>query len=78
MSRFRLFRLSLRQSCRNPPQISSGNAPSISKISPAFAVRDTVVSVTITGTNFQNGVTVRLFKAGSAPITATVTLGNGF
>jgi hypothetical protein len=55
------------------PQSNSGNAPSIVKISPSFAVRDTVVSVTITGSDFQNGATVRLFKAGSAPINATVT-----
>ncbi|MHB8053116.1 MAG: IPT/TIG domain-containing protein, partial [Methanoregula sp.] len=36
-----------------------------------FAARDTVVSVTITGSNFQNGATVKLFKAGSAPISAS-------
>ena len=55
------------------PESSSGKAPSIAKISPVSAVRDSVVSVTITGTNFQNGVTVRLFKAGSTPINGTVT-----
>jgi hypothetical protein len=55
-----------------PPQISSGNAPIISNISPGFAVRDTVVSVTISGTNFQNGVLVKLVRVGSASITATV------
>jgi hypothetical protein len=58
---------SLSEITRNP----SGNAPSISKISPTFAARDTVVSVTITGSNFQNGATVKLFKAGSAPISAS-------
>jgi hypothetical protein len=51
----------------------SGNAPAISKMSPTSAVRDTVVSATITGSNFQNGATVKLFKAGAPPINATVT-----
>ena len=40
----------------------SGNSPSIAKISPGFAARDTVVSVTITGSDFQNGATVKLVK----------------
>lgn len=53
------------------PRIPSGNAPSISNISPPSAARDTVVSVTITGSYFQNGATVKLFRTGSAPITAT-------
>lgn len=55
-----------------PPENPSGRAPSIAKISPGFSPRDTVVSVTITGSDFQNGATVRLFKVGSAPINATV------
>ncbi|HSA38482.1 MAG TPA: IPT/TIG domain-containing protein [Methanoregula sp.] len=55
-----------------PPQSSSGTAPVISNISPGFAVRDTVVSVTISGTNFQKGATVRLVRVGSAAINATV------
>ena len=59
----------LSENTRNP----SGNTPIISKISPTSAVKDTVVSATITGSNFQNGATVRLFKAGSSPINATVT-----
>ena len=42
-------------------------------MSPAFSPKDTVVSATITGENFQNGATVKLFKAGSAPITGTVS-----
>lgn len=49
----------------------SGGAPSITKISPNVASRDTAVTVTITGTNFQDGATVKLVKAGSLPITAT-------
>jgi hypothetical protein len=58
----------LPETTQNP----SGNAPSLSKISPTSAAKDTVVSVTITGSNFQNGATVRLFKVGSTPINATV------
>jgi IPT/TIG domain len=49
----------------------SGNAPSITGISPSFASRDTAAGVTITGTNFQDGATVKLVRAGSTPITAT-------
>jgi hypothetical protein len=49
----------------------SGNAPVISKVSPASAARDTLASVSISGSNFQKGVTVRLVKAGSAAITAS-------
>jgi hypothetical protein len=52
--------------------VISGGAPSITKISPGFASKDTAVTVTITGTNFQDGATVKLIKAGSTPITATV------
>jgi hypothetical protein len=59
----------LSETTQNP----SGNAPIISKISPTFAAKDTVVSVIITGSNFQNGATVKLVKAGSAPINTTVT-----
>ena len=55
-----------------PAETPSGNAPSISKISPTFSAKDTVVSATIVGSNFQNGATVKLFKAGSTPINATV------
>jgi hypothetical protein len=54
-----------------PVQTRSGSAPSILEVSPSIAARDTVVSVTITGTNFQNGATVKLVKAGSPSITAT-------
>ncbi len=50
----------------------SGDAPSISKISPAFAARDSVVSVTITGSDFQQGAAVKLVRAGLPPINATV------
>ncbi len=64
----------LSETTRNP----SGNAPSLTKITPAFAARDTVVSVTITGSNFQNGAMVRMVKAGFTPINATVTLVRAF
>jgi hypothetical protein len=49
----------------------AGNPPVISKISPVSATKDTVVSVTIDGTSFQDGATVKLVRAGSAPITAS-------
>lgn len=49
----------------------SGKAPSISNISPNFAAEDATVSVTISGTNFQNGATVKLVQPGSSPVTAT-------
>lgn len=51
----------------------SGKAPVISKMTPAFSPRDRIVSTTITGENFHNGATVRLFRAGSVPITGTVS-----
>jgi hypothetical protein len=51
--------------------IPSGNAPSVAKISPGFATEDTTIGVTITGTNFQEGATVKLVQPGSAPVSAT-------
>jgi hypothetical protein len=54
-----------------PTQTRSGNAPSIVKISPAYGTRDTRVSLTITGSDFQDGATVRLIKAGETPVTAS-------
>jgi hypothetical protein len=59
----------LSEAIENP----AGGAPSIQKMSPTSAVRDTVVSATISGSNFQNGATVKLFKAGASPINGTVT-----
>jgi len=52
-------------------QKPSGGAPAVSQVSPASAARDTIVRVTVSGSHFQDGATVRLFRAGSAPITAT-------
>jgi hypothetical protein len=49
----------------------SGNAPSISGISPTTGGSNTTVSATISGTNFQNGATARLMRAGSTAIYAT-------
>jgi hypothetical protein len=50
----------------------SGDAPSIAKISPASAALDSVVSVTITGSNFRKGAAVKLLRGGFPPINATV------
>jgi hypothetical protein len=55
------------------PDSVSGGIPVISRISPPSAVKDSVVSLTISGSNFQNGATVKLYKAGSMPITGNVT-----
>lgn len=49
----------------------SGKAPAVTKISPTYAAKNTVVSILITGQNFQEGATVKLLIAGSAPITAS-------
>lgn len=51
----------------------SGKAPSITKVSPSSAVRDTVVTVTISGSDFRNGAEVKLYKAGFSPVNGTVT-----
>jgi hypothetical protein len=56
----------------------SGKAPVIAKMSPVFSPKDMVVSATITGENFQNGATVKLYKAGSVPISGTVSLVTAF
>jgi hypothetical protein len=50
---------------------SSASAPTVRGISPASGAKDAVVSVTINGTNFQNGAVVRLVQPGSSPVTAT-------
>lgn len=59
-------------------QRPSGKAPSIENLSPPFAARDTVVSATITGSNFQQGATVKLVRVGSSPITATMVSATAF
>ena len=49
----------------------SGSAPTVTGISPASGVKDAVVAATITGTNFENGATAKLMRAGYPPFTAT-------
>ena len=49
----------------------SGSAPTVTGISPASGVKDAVVAATITGTNFENGATAKLLRAGYPPFTAT-------
>ena len=49
----------------------SGSAPTLSNISPILGAKDATVSVTITGTNFQNGATVRLIQPGSPAVAAS-------
>jgi len=53
------------------PTTLSGSAPSISKVAPSSAAQGAVVGVTITGSNFQNGATVKLIQAGFSPVTGT-------
>jgi len=53
------------------PTTLSGSAPAISSISPTTGATGTTVSLTITGSNFLSGATVRLIQAGMQPITAT-------
>ena len=43
----------------------------MTSISPASGVKDAVVAATITGTNFENGATAKLSRAGYQPFTAT-------
>jgi hypothetical protein len=49
---------------------SSGSSPDITAISPTRGGTDATVSVTITGSNFQNGATVKLMRAGNPIIQA--------
>jgi hypothetical protein len=49
----------------------SGSAPMVTGISPASGIKDAIVGVTITGTNFESGATVKLMRAGYPSITAT-------
>jgi hypothetical protein len=57
-----------------PPTVvttPSGSAPTVTAISPANGAKAATVGVTITGTNFENGATVKLVRAGFPSITAT-------
>jgi len=49
----------------------SGSAPTVTGISPASGTKDALVGVSITGTNFENGATAKLMRAGYPSITAT-------
>jgi len=49
----------------------SGNAPAISGVSPVYGGSGATVSATISGSNFQNGATVRLTRAGVPSIFAS-------
>ena len=53
------------------PTTLSGSAPTVTGISPASGAKDATVGVTITGTNFENGATAKLMRAGYPSITAT-------
>jgi hypothetical protein len=48
-----------------------GTAPSIETISPEAGSKDSTVGVTITGSHFREGTTVKLLKPGYPPIKAT-------
>lgn len=48
-----------------------GSEPTVTAISPASGAAGATVSVTITGTNFQTGSSVKLLLPGSPPVTAT-------
>jgi hypothetical protein len=47
------------------------SVPLIQKISPDTAAKDTSVSVTISGSNFWDGATVKLLQSGHSPVKAT-------
>ena len=51
--------------------VASGAAPVVTAISPLTGTKDTPVTVSITGTDFQAGAQPRLIRPGSSPITAT-------
>ncbi|MFA5220988.1 MAG: IPT/TIG domain-containing protein [Methanoregula sp.] len=53
------------------PTTYSGTGPRITKVSPTSAGKDTLVSLTITGTNFLSGATVSVVQPGFPTIQAT-------
>jgi hypothetical protein len=53
------------------PTTLSGSAPSISNITPTSGAVGVPVTMTISGSGFQNGATVKLTQAGYTPVTAT-------
>jgi len=53
------------------PTTLSGYAPSVSNITPTRGAAGSTVTMTIEGSNFQNGATVKLVQPGYPPVTAT-------
>jgi hypothetical protein len=53
------------------PTTLSGYAPSISNVSPINGAVGSTVTMTIAGSNFQNGATVKLIQSGYPTVTAT-------
>jgi len=53
------------------PTTLSGSGPIVTAVSPTTGATGTSVSLTITGSNFQNGATVNLVQAGLQPIAAS-------
>jgi hypothetical protein len=53
------------------PTTLSGVAPSISNITPTKGAMGGTVTMTIAGSGFQNGATVKLVQAGFSPVTGT-------
>ena len=53
------------------PTTLSGYAPSVSNITPTSGAVGSTVTMTIAGSNFQNGATVKLVQPGYPPVTAT-------
>ncbi|HUH79379.1 MAG TPA: IPT/TIG domain-containing protein [Methanoregula sp.] len=52
-----------------PTQITySGAGPSVTNVTPGVGGKDTTVTLTISGSNFQNGATVKLLRGGSPTI----------
>jgi len=48
-----------------------GSVPTLQKISPNTASKDSTVSITITGSSFWDGATVKLLQTGHTPVKAT-------
>jgi hypothetical protein len=53
------------------PTVLSGDAPSVTALSPTSGAKDATVSVSITGTGFQTGAVPKLLQPGSPAVTAT-------
>lgn len=53
------------------PTTLSGDGPSVTAVSPMSSARDSTVTVTITGKNFQTGAVPKLVSPGYAPVTGS-------